>query len=144
MQISLGDKAADSMPWTGGGESWVCWRYSYARPVVALVLDGGAAHIPPHEYELARLDATSGEFVPLELSSVQFSSPPHKLTLAVKVTIPCRCCLALGSCSLEVTRPGAGRQVHRLTVVGIHTSSNLTAMLTMCRCDSHAGAICGR
>ena len=88
MQISLGDKAAGSMPWTGGGESWVCWRYSYARPVVSLLLDGGAAQIPPDEYELARLDAASGEFVPLELSSVQLSSPAHKLTFAVKVTIP--------------------------------------------------------
>ena len=86
MQISLGDKAAGSMPWTGGGESWVCWRYSYTRPVVSLMLAGSAAHVSPDEFELARLDAASGEFVPLELSSVQLTSGADKLTLSVKVT----------------------------------------------------------
>lgn len=71
MQISLGDRAAGFMPWTGGGESWVCWRYSYARPVAALALHGPAAHLSPGELELARLAAGSGEFVALALREAE-------------------------------------------------------------------------
>jgi hypothetical protein len=87
MQISLGDKAADILPWTGGGESWICWRYSYARPVAELVLCGSAARTSPHEFELARLDSTSGEFVPLEIISVEPGSADDSLTLSVKVKL---------------------------------------------------------
>jgi hypothetical protein len=85
MQISLGDNAAGSMPWMGGGESWVCWRYPYARPVVGLVLYGNAAHAQHNELELARLDSSSGEFVPLENTNMERSSDADSLTLVVKV-----------------------------------------------------------
>lgn len=87
MQISLGDRAAGFMPWMGGGESWVCWRYSFARPVAALVLRGPAAQLALGDIELAHLDAASGEFVAVEL---QKAAPPgmpaDALLLEVKVT----------------------------------------------------------
>lgn len=89
MQISVGDKGSSLMPWTGGGESWVSWRYSHARPVVALVLRDIAAHTPPDEFELACRDAATGEFVPLEISSsVQLDTAVQTLTLNVKVSNP--------------------------------------------------------
>lgn len=73
MQISLGDKAAGYLPWAGGGESWVCWRYSHARPVAALQLCGGLPQLHQADFELGYLDPVSGEFTTLLLR--QSASP---------------------------------------------------------------------
>jgi len=65
MQISLGDRAAGYLPWAGGGESWVCWRYSHPRPVAVLELARGPPQLAQADFELGYLDPASGEFIAL-------------------------------------------------------------------------------
>ena len=114
MQISLGDKGSSLMPWTGGGESWVSWRYSHARPVVALVLHGIAACTPPDEFELAHRDATTGEFAPLEMSSsVELDNAAHKLTLTVEVNVPVDALLRTFAALFRTMQAVTTAQTHR-------------------------------
>ena len=95
MQVSLGDRAAGFAPWAGGGESWICWRYSHARPVAALLLAGGPLQLAQADFELAYRDDASGEFAPVQLRR---SAAGGDLDLDVEVALV-QCPVQVKGCS---------------------------------------------
>lgn len=51
LQISYSDKKPGIMPWSGQGESWVCWRYPFRRQVATVLIT-----LPPKLLSLVDLE----------------------------------------------------------------------------------------
>jgi hypothetical protein len=75
MQVSLGDKAAGFMQWSGSGESWISWRYPFRRRVELLRLVAPSKPMWDLELEINYYDAQTEDFYGCPCVRVESSSP---------------------------------------------------------------------
>ena len=90
MQISLGSKEPGLLPWTGSTESWICWRYPWPRPVLQLLVEGGASMLAGAEPELSFFHPDAEQFVRVAIRQEGLSgSSPADLLFLVEVRTAC-------------------------------------------------------
>lgn len=81
MQISLGDGAA------GEDGCWLCWRYSHGRPVMRLLLRGGAQQLAGVSFGLSCCDAVSGEVLTPSLHALPPADAGNQSDLVLEVQV---------------------------------------------------------
>lgn len=81
LQLSYGDKQPGSMPWSGQGESWICWRYPHRRPVAAVLITLPPPALATSGIELLAFSAEADSFMPLQTkaSAVDIGTQPGLL-----------------------------------------------------------------
>ena len=90
MQVSLGSKEPGLIPWAGSTESWICWRYPWPRPVLQLLVEGGACMLAGANPELSFFHPDAEQFVRVAIrQEVQGGSSPADLLLLVEVRTAC-------------------------------------------------------
>ena len=85
------------MPWSGEGESWICWRYPFARPVTAVLVSLPWQLLASADLELLAFSDEADSFVPVPAEAAEVwpgGGPPpggaeSMLCLTVKVGAPC-------------------------------------------------------
>ena len=81
------------MPWSGEGESWICWRYPFARPVAAVLVSLPWQLLASADLELLAFSDEADSFVPVPAEAAEYwpgDGPPPEgaesmLCLTVKV-----------------------------------------------------------
>ena len=66
LQFSYGDRQPGMMPWSGQGESWICWRYPYPRHVATVLLTLPLEVLSLADLELLAFSLQADCFVPVE------------------------------------------------------------------------------
>ena len=90
MQVSLGSKEPGLIPWAGSTESWICWRYPWPRPVLQLLVEGGASMLAGAKPELSFFHPHAEQFVRVAIrQEVQGGSSPGDLLYFVEVRTAC-------------------------------------------------------
>jgi len=75
LQFSYGDKQPGMMPWSGQGESWICWRYLHPRSPATVLLTLPLEVLALADLELLAFSPQAACFVPVEFDIAELAEP---------------------------------------------------------------------